>query len=505
MALIPGFEYDIFISYSHLDNAAFPRQADGWVEQFYKSLNLVLAKRFGKLDIVKIRWHHNKSNDNLTSVPMPEPDIRKSAILICLDSTAYAASDDCKKELDTFYQKAQAEKPGLKIGDHSRILHVLLNNIPIDQRPERLTGTQSFHFHNAKNADDPGDPFDTNSVDFKTQMQKLGDTVSNLLNDFTKEPTTDTALQYEKPKDVKDGFSIYMGEVADTLRSSRKRIITELTTKGFTVLTGGPPPRESAAHEQATKEALEKADMAVHLLDEFPGREITGDPDNWYPQKQTELSLKSGKPQMIWVPEETDIAGIEEEKYKNFLQSIEKGNAAVKEYEFVRGPKCKLAQEIINFAEHVKERQKQKKSGKGIVSVMLDTHYCDQLFAIDLGRILLENQIQPFINAQEDDPRKNINLMKERLSQVNKLIFVYGTVSKEWVRERMSVALELIITNNYAIEDFFIYMAPPLKETNNLFINQRFLKVNVIDSSKNTIMDKDVLQNFLNELNTSKG
>jgi hypothetical protein len=504
MALIPGFEYDIFLSYSPLDNAAIPGQEDGWVEQFYKSLNLVLAKRFGKFDIIKITWDRKKTNGNLSSGLLPESGIRKSALLICLDSISYASSDDCKKELDIFYQKAQAEKPGLNIAGHSRILHVLLNNIPNGQRPEKLSDAQSFQFHNSKNADDPGDPVDTNSVEFKSQMQKLGDAVSNLLNNFTKEPTADTALQYEKSKDAAEGFTIYMGEVADTMRSSRKRIITELTTKGFTVLTGGPPPRESAAHEEATMEALEKADMAVHLLDEFPGREITGDPDNWYPQKQTELSLKSGKPQMIWVPEETDIANIEEEKYKYFLQSIEKGNAAVKDYEFVRGPKCTLAQEIINFAEHVKEQQKQKKSGKDIVSVMLDSHYCDQLFAIDLSRILLENKIQPFINAQEDDPRKNINLMKERLSQVNKLIFVYGNVSKEWVRERMSVALELIITNNYAIEDFFIYLAPPLKETNNLFINQRFLKVNVIDSSKNAIIDKDVLQNFLKVLNTRK-
>jgi hypothetical protein len=144
----------------------------------------------------------------------------------------------------------------------------------------------------------------------------------------------------------------------------------------------------------------------------------------------------------------------------------------------VRGSKSTLAQEIVDFAEQLKAKQKQKKVEKGKVSVLLDTHFNDQLYALDLSKTLLENQIQPFINPQEDDPRKNINLLQDRLSQVRKLIFLYGSVSKEWVLERMSAALQLIITNNYPIEDFFIYMAPPNKEANNISINQRFLKVN---------------------------
>ena len=326
----------------------------------------------------------------------------------------------------------------------------------------------------------------------------------NRMNDLMKKQTESTMQQNEQPGENKKILTLFIGEVSEALRIPRKRIINELMSKGYDVLTGIPPPDESAAHEKATIEAIKKADIMIHLLDEFPGREISGDSGNWYPQKQTELALKSGKPQMIWVPEEIDFANIEEEKNKLFLQSLEKGNPKQKGYEFVRGNKSTLARDIIDFAEHIRVQQKQKKAGKGMVSVMLDTHSCDQLYATDLARILLENHIQSFINPQEDDPGKNITLMGERLSQVNKLIFLYGSVSKEWLRERMCAALELIITNNYSIEDFFIYMAPPLKETSNVFINQEFVKVNIINKSKNTIMNKDDLQDFLNVLNIIK-
>jgi hypothetical protein len=132
--------------------------------------------------------------------------------------------------------------------------------------------------------------------------------------------------------------------------------------------------------------------------------------------------------------------------------------------------------------------------------VLLDTHLNDQLYAIDIGKALLENQIQPFINPQEDDPRKNINLLAERISQVSKLIFLYGTVSRDWVFERMSAALQVIVTKNYPIDDFFIYLVPPHKDPNDISLKQKFLKVSVVNNSDNKVIDKNVLTRFLKNL-----
>jgi hypothetical protein len=301
-------------------------------------------------------------------------------------------------------------------------------------------------------------------------------------------------------KPNENAFTIFMGEVADTQRPARKRIITELVKEGYNVVSGIPPPDEAAAHEKATNEALKNANLAVHILDEFSGREITGDAVTCYPQKQAQLAAGSGKPQMIWVPAETDFAKVEDEKYQSFLQELETGKTASKGFEFVRGSRSALAKNIIDYAEQIKSEQMAFTPDKRNLSVLLDTHFNDQLYAFDLSKSLLENQIQPFINPQEDDPRKNINLMGERISQVKKLIFIYGSVSKGWVLERMSAALQLIITNNYPIDDFFIYMAPPDKEANEITLNQRFLKVNVINNSKKPSMTKDELGGFLNTL-----
>ena len=503
MAYITGYQYDIFISYAHVDNKTISEKADGWIAQFYKNLNLMLDRRIGRSDIVNIWWDNKKLEGNVVFDQSIKDGINKSAIMICLNSNGYLASDYCKQELDFFYKKASQEKPGLKIGDRSRIFNVLLNNIPFTQWPAELSGTSGFPFNDAKEKTELGDPVDTLSAEFITQMKSIRNAIWNLIQEFPKDQPADLQKEPEKISTGKEAFTIYLGEVADTLRTPRKRIITELEKKGFTVLAGIPPPEEAVAHEKATNKALENASLAIHLLDEFPGREIEGDTNNWYTQKQTELSLKSGKSQMIWVPAETDFNAIEDEKYKLFMQSLEKGEASATGYEFVRGSKSTLAQEIIDYAEQVKAQQKQEKVVKDKISVLLDTHFSDQLYALDLSKILLENQIQPFINPQEDDPGKNINLMAERLSQVKKLIFLYGAVSKEWVLERMSAAVRLIINNNYPIEDFYIYMAPPHKENSNLTINQRFLKVNVVNCSEYQNIYNDELQQFLLSLKTS--
>ena len=146
MALIPGFEFDIFISYVHDDNVSETDDEDGWVNQFYKYLDTKLNKHSKK---IKIWWDsRNLDNSEVFDNSIAEA-IDKSAIMICLYSRRYTQSEYCLKELDHFYKKAETEKTGLIVGNRSRILPIMLSNIPYSKWPEKLTGTSSFKFHDA--------------------------------------------------------------------------------------------------------------------------------------------------------------------------------------------------------------------------------------------------------------------------------------------------------------------------------------------------------------------
>ncbi len=516
MAFVPGYEYDIFISYAHVDNFCYPGQEDGWIKQFYQNLNLMLARRFGRMDSVKIWWDSKKLDGSVLFDDSIASGIEKSAIMICLDSPGYKASEYCRKELATFHKKAKEDAFGLKVGDQSRILHVLLNNIPHHDWLDELGGTTGFPFHDAESQDDFGDTVETTSAKFKAQMRHLKDAVFRLLENLQKgseaDAPSESAVKTAAAPIPKSGtviaagaiekkeFTIFMGEVPDTLRSPRKRLIAELSKRGFDVITGVPPPDDTQGHQKAVEDALEKSDMAVNLLDIYPGREVVDQPDQWYPQIQTELCLKHQVPQMIWIPSDSDYADIEEAEYRNFLTALEEGTHTDKQYEFVRGSKSTLSKQIEDYADRILSQKPAQLESSGRISVLLDTHEKDHLYALDLSRILVQKQILPFINPQEDDPLSNLRELGSRMSKVQKLIFMYGNVSKEWVRERVSAALQLIMDNNYPIEDFFIYMAPPHKEDADIGINQRLLKINTIDHSNNPSLSDEAVDQFLKEL-----
>ena len=487
MGYIESFKYDIFISYSHIDNEKTPGTTYSWIEMFYEELTLSLWQSIGtkKIDI----WWDNKRLDGGVAFDGAiEKGIKDSAIFLCLNSPSFLNSDYCQKELDLFYKKAHDEPYGIKIKDRPRIVNVLLYNIPYTRWPYELNGTTGFAFHDGKDDDDNGDPVLYTAVDYKERLHKLRDSLIELIEILRKPPP---------PPEEK--FTIYFGEVPDTLRSLRSKTINALKESDYAIIADIPPPYEDEEHENAVNEALENADLSIHLLDQYPGKPILLAPETWYTKKQAELSLVSAKNKFIWVPGQINLDEIEEEPYKRFLTDLDSGAKTAPNLDFVKGVKSELTNQVKDIITRIiKEAMPAPASGQ--LSVLLDTHVKDQLYALDLYKTMLEKNIQPYINPQDDDPHKNINLLEDRISVVSKLIFFYGKVSKDWVIERMNAALQVIVANNYAVDDFFVFMLPPHKDNTNFVLKQRFVKVNVFNYSDHLNPDGGGLDDFINTL-----
>ena len=103
-AFIPGFEYDIFISYAHVDNLAVEGEMK-WVEQFHKQLEIALAKRIGRVGLVKI-WRDKRLEGDQLFDETIQKNIDNSALFLALTSNGYLASDYCKDELHGVSQES---------------------------------------------------------------------------------------------------------------------------------------------------------------------------------------------------------------------------------------------------------------------------------------------------------------------------------------------------------------------------------------------------------------
>ncbi|MCI0511860.1 toll/interleukin-1 receptor domain-containing protein, partial [candidate division KSB1 bacterium] len=100
MGYLPDFEYDIFISYTHLDNHA-PEGEKGWVDQFHAWLVSGLLRRFGRDQVVV--WRDNQLHGHtLFEERIPEV-IKSSALFLALNSQHYLKSEYCQKEVQWFY------------------------------------------------------------------------------------------------------------------------------------------------------------------------------------------------------------------------------------------------------------------------------------------------------------------------------------------------------------------------------------------------------------------
>ena len=118
---LPDYQYDIFISYTHLDNASAGQNASGWVDTFHTLFKLNLEPHLGA-PVNLMRDSRIKGDDFFD--PLCIEQVENSALLITIVSPGYLNSNWCKRELQAFIDKAN-QASGLNVGHTSRIYKVL--------------------------------------------------------------------------------------------------------------------------------------------------------------------------------------------------------------------------------------------------------------------------------------------------------------------------------------------------------------------------------------------
>src|SRR6185436_19533387 len=124
MGYLAAYEYDIFISYAHVDNQPLTEGQEGWVEQFYRSFKLTIAEQFGLDDLVSI-WRDRRLPGNEVFKPSIIEACRRSGILICITSPGYIVSDWCRNEYDEFCSANGVSRPP-RYKTSSRVFNISL-------------------------------------------------------------------------------------------------------------------------------------------------------------------------------------------------------------------------------------------------------------------------------------------------------------------------------------------------------------------------------------------
>lgn len=475
MAFVPGFEYDIFISYAHVDNQTVSDVREGWIDQFHKHLQLRLSMEFGRMDMVHL-WRDDKLERGQLFDKTIQDALDGSAVFVSLTSRGHLASEYCQNEVEWFHKKTLGEAEGPAIHDRSRLVNCLINDIHYTEWPAKLTGTSGYPLFDQE---EDGDPTDPHGKLFKRQIRNLSKYLFTILHEFRKHRLAGTGNIKKHKKDT-ESADIFIAEVPDSLRSTKKRLLDELANKGYRVATGFPPPYDFSGHTSRVNNQLSKVVMSVHLLDQFAGREIDDKPEITYPQYQTELAKKTNINSFIWVPKQLNLSSVDDEGHRKFLEDLEQNERHEVQYEFIRGTSTELTLQLVDELEKRKVEKPMEEPAKAI---LLDTHLKDQMYAWKLGEYFIGQNIQPFINPQKDDPNENLEILESRLAEVNMLMILFGHVKAEWVIQRLAAALKLSVLKKLSLKAFCVVNVPPKKPAGALPFDFGPIPVHVIDTS----------------------
>lgn len=290
--------YEIFLSYARADNEreGDDRKERGWVDYFQARLLKQLRRR-GRDDVGF--WRDIAA---IAKADQFDPALMKALaeahFFLPIVSPNYLKRPWCQKEVDEFTRRETSE-PGIK----QRIVPVY--KLPPDgaQLPPLIQGRSGFHFYEQ-------DPVSQKLCEFYRRGKVL-DEYDNAYADLLDEiadyicahlPAHAPHIKVDNPSLSSAVVTVFVAPAADDMFPAYERIVTELKSQGVRVVIDPDQelPRDAGAAVVAVDEALEQAQLVVHLLGEDAGPRIGSGPR--LVDSLLDQTLASATPRVIWAP-----------------------------------------------------------------------------------------------------------------------------------------------------------------------------------------------------------
>lgn len=99
-----AFDYDVFISYTHIDNKPLGASQQGWIAMLHEALDTRLGQLLGENPRI---WRDKKLGGNDRFDQEIIDQLVHAAVLVSVLSPRYLKSEWCSRELSTFCKRAR--------------------------------------------------------------------------------------------------------------------------------------------------------------------------------------------------------------------------------------------------------------------------------------------------------------------------------------------------------------------------------------------------------------
>jgi hypothetical protein len=264
LPVVPGFQYDLFISYAYLDDTPWLREENGWVTEFVQTLRVLLKREernFQEWFDPRIR---TGSNFNLAI----REAISGSAVLLCVLSPAFDDSPYCEKEFAEFRACLQAAF-GLTVGTMSRIQAIVLEDLGKEKWPPELRCTAPHHFFDPATGRFNKPDREDETHPYVKGLRKTADSILDTLREMRRQKEQGIAVDntYRTESSAGDLVpTVCLADVSDDLFNKRENLIEALKqVRGYGIKRFAEVSLPLGAW-----------DISIHMFGKYPGAPALG-------------------------------------------------------------------------------------------------------------------------------------------------------------------------------------------------------------------------------------
>lgn len=420
------FQYDIFISYAHIDNRALTPEQQGWISRFHKSLEAMLSMRLG--GPAKI-WRDEKLRGNDIFSEEIVAQFPRTALLVSILTPRYLNSEWCTREVQEFCKSAQ-HTGGLAVENKARILKVI--KTPVDTQetlPEvmrTLLGYDFFTFDGETPLElDPayGEKF---AQEYNRKIGTVAWDAAQLLKKLATEPPG--APVPTKP-------SVYLAECSYDRREAREMLESDLNLHGYTILPDHQLPCEEADYVEDVERVLARCALSIHLVGANYGSVPDGPSQKSIVMLQNELAVQRSKsgamPRVIWLRDGTSSTHPQQQA---FIKALHQEAEAQFGADLITGDieECKAAiHAALKKLEHPAQEPPAAESAK-VIYLICDKKDRDARTTVPLRRFFRDHSCTVEIPVFEGDATAVREANQKLLTSCDAVLLFYGAGDEAW-------------------------------------------------------------------------
>ena len=452
----------VFISYARRDNVTPPD--DPKTQGFVTFLKGQLLFEFDRLGSPAPElWMDLEEIESAQQFGTRIPDaLDGSALLVVVASRNWLDRPWCRKELDAFAeQRKQVADNDLR----ERIIVVSLHDLPEEDVPPLLRGQEGYRFFTPGPKHKPGTEelfFDRGEIkdpQFKTRVRSLAKYLWSQAQAVDGKPQNGAAVAVAAPAPAASAppapaaaqqaplRTVYLAKTAGDMQQAYLRLAEELGRRRYNVVPAGSEtiPVEADPAHQFVDDALNKADISIHLL----GKSLGYAPEGGDPIVKLQLIRAAHSDErrranaapctslrrLIWAPKILEQAnGGQADDERDPLKVLE-GIAPRQDSDKVEGDSLsKFVDFVLQHLDRCAPVVKIPAWIREDTRVYVHHRPEDANYALQLAEALQELKVEPVLPALEGDAAELATFHQQNLRDCESVLLCWGTASEVWVR-----------------------------------------------------------------------